>query len=95
MRLNAIAALTLAALLSSCGTLPRINCTDAHRVYIGMEQKQAVALLGDPYFVMLSRDATVYGWQDDEDYNRAKETLRVTFNPATGIIKKIEGSCAR
>ena len=68
---------------------------DAKRVYIGMEQKQAVALLGDPYFVSLSRDATVYGWQDSEDPARARETLRVTFNPATGIIKKIEGSCTR
>lgn len=85
----------VAMLLSSCGTLPRINCDDGRRAHVGMSQSEVISLMGDPYFASLSRDVTVFGWQDNEQFYLSKETLRVTINPMTKIVKKIEGSCAQ
>ncbi|NCN88235.1 MAG: hypothetical protein GW936_02135 [Gallionella sp.] len=81
--------------LSSCGTLPQINCEKARGVHIGMTQAQIVDLLGEPYFVGLSAGVTVFGWQDDEQLDLAKNTLKATINPVTKIVKKVEGSCTQ
>lgn len=82
-------------LLSSCATPARINCEKAKYAHIGMTQAEIIDLLGEPYFVSLSRDITIFRWQDDEQFSLAKNTLKVTINPATKIVKKIEGSCAQ
>jgi hypothetical protein len=81
--------------LASCGTMPRIDCEDAKKVHIGMTQEQVINLMGEPYFVGFSKDALTLGWQNNEIFLMSEQTLRVTMNPQTRIIKKIEGSCAQ
>lgn len=82
-------------LQTSCGIAPHINCTDAKKVHVGMSQAEVVKLMGDPYFVSLSKDNVVFGWQDKEDIREVKNSLQVNINPQTGLINNVEGTCAQ
>jgi hypothetical protein len=79
--------------VASCGVLPKINCDDAKKIQAGMAQSEVEGIMGTPYFVGLSKEATVWGWQDKESLQASKNTLRVTMNPSSKIVTKIEGSC--
>lgn len=81
-------------LQTACGIEPHINCADAKKVHVGMRQADVVKLLGDPYFVSLSKDNVVFGWQDKEDIRLVKNSLQIHINPQTGLINNIEGTCA-
>lgn len=80
---------------TSCGVLPYIHCADGKKVHVGMTQDEVVKLMGDPYFVSLSKDSVVFGWQDKEDVRQVKNNLKVMINPQTKLITDVEGTCAK
>ncbi|MCB4810422.1 hypothetical protein LG204_03715 [Methylovorus menthalis] len=80
-------------LQTSCGIAPYINCTEGKKVHVGMTQAEVIKLMGDPYFVSLSKGSFVFGWQDKEDVRQVKNNLQVTINPQTRLINKVEGTC--
>ncbi|MCB5205928.1 outer membrane protein assembly factor BamE domain-containing protein [Methylovorus mays] len=82
-------------LQTSCAIAPYINCADGKKVQVGMTQDEVVKLMGDPYFVSLSKGSVVFGWQDNEDVRQAKNDLQVTINPQTKLIDKVEGTCSQ
>jgi hypothetical protein len=87
--------IAMVLLQTSCGIAPYINCSEGKNVHEGMTQAEVLKLMGDPYFVSLSKGSVVFGWQDKEDVRQVKNSLQVTINPQTRLINKVEGTCSQ